>query len=824
MSTEVVQALREKVASGKPYDAAGAVISADVVRRLILSLPFEGESEPSPFTSSGIEIHRAIIDGRMELDNARGADCCPVLALKLCNCILSGGFAGANGQFSQVSFRSCDFRPGSLEPSERLAPIDLSGAELNADLDLQNLGPDPTDGYFWISAQGIEVKGMVDLSGSLLRAPKGQEDVLNLALAQIDGDIHFKKGVALGGRLSLRGARIAGDVWMTGTRIERPNAQALFLQGARIAGFLMLNDSTKADPAVGAKQAFHCIGHMKFEGAEIGRDLYLQNAIVEGKLEAEGLCVRGKVVLASSIAGPIELRGCRIEGTLDLSRLRMTSPKVLDLAEGTIGSSLRLACRDGGSGHAGTQAAEALQSAFCSRGIVDLEGLTCETLDDGDGRLWGKVPRICMNHFTYRRTGSLPEHRRKPTPKLLGDWLRGKRDEGYLPWRWIPPSLLTRGRDFWEPWQLRRNWIYKQFEKAAEHPISIARHRITEDEYRPQPFEQAIRVARAEGREDFAVEFEILKQDIEWGFFNRRVRWWLAFAGIGLATAWPFIHHQPPPGSWIDWLLLVWTVCALASTLFLMINASKVHDFVRRQVPKGHVTQVAATWAIFFLPAFLLLVHTQWRVHPFHFIVGALIFLAIRFISAFAHVVMRFGFGYLWSPIRAIVTLIVAFLIGWWGVHVARQEHMMVVATAPVANLVGRQDNAQADGAVDAESLMGSESIMGRGRFARDISCAQEISEPLYALDILVPLVDLREESRCEVRRVPKTGKGWGDPGQMTVGALWNALPDMTVRNHRFWWLMKALYAIAGWFIVSLSILTFAQSNRTHAEPPEGKH
>jgi len=31
---------------------------------------------------------------------------------------------------------------------------------------------------------------------------------------------------------------------------------------------------------------------------------------------------------------------------------------------------------------------------------------------------------------------------------------------------------------------------------------------------------------------------------------------------------------------------------------------------------------------------------------------------------------------------------------------------------------------------------------------------------------------------------------------------------------------VKALYAIAGWFIVSLSILTFAQVNKTHAEPP----
>jgi hypothetical protein len=824
--------LRALVAQGMAYDAekekdlADQPIPAAVIRELLLGLPPErggagaGPAAPGAVTAAGIDIRNAKIEERIELDDARAADCCPVPALKLTGCTLSDGFAGANGKFSHLSFIGCTFcHAGSLERGERVASLDICGAELGADLDLKEARPDPKDGYFWIAAKGLQVRGMVDLSGSRLRAPEGEEDVLNLALAQIDGDLHFNGGSAQGGRFSLRGARIAGDVWMSKAHIERRGDRALFLQSARIAGYLMLNASIKGRPA-DTGDHFRCIGNIKLEGAEIGRDIYLQDAIVEGKLEAIGLRVRDDVVLKANIDGPIELHGCRIGGTLDLSKLCMTKPNPLDLTEGMIGRSLRLACRgDGEAGATERGKAKPLESEFCMRGVVDLEGLTCDTLDDGDGRLWGRVRRVCMNHFNYRRTGSLPNQDHKRSHTIVFDWVRGKRAEGYWPWRWISASMVPRGRDFWEPWQLRRNWIYKQFEEAAKHPVSIARHRIVEQEYRSQPFEQAIRVARAEGREDFAVQFEILKQNIEWGFFNRRTRWWLAFAGIGLATAWLLIHHRPPPGSWVGWPTLVWTICALAATLFLMVNASSVHDFVRRMIRKGHAAQVAVTWAIFFLPALLLLVHTEWRVHPFHFIVGAIIFLAIRFISAFAQVVMRFGFGYLRRPIRAIVALLIAFLIGWWGVHLAKQENMMVVAAEPVASRVGRLDPALAADYVAGEPLMGSENTMGGEGFARDISCAHEISEPLYALDILVPLVDLHEESRCEVRRVPERGKAWSDPAEMTLGELWNALPDMTTRYNRFWWLMKALYAIAGWFIVSLAILTFAQVNRTHAEP-----
>ena len=85
----------------------------------------------------------------------------------------------------------------------------------------------------------------------------------------------------------------------------------------------------------------------------------------------------------------------------------------------------------------------------------------------------------------------------------------------------------------------------------------------------------------------------------------------------------------------------------------------------------------------------------------------------------------------------------------------------------------------------------------------------------------VIPLIDLREENRCEVRRSAEPGREWPRPSDMKLAELVDAIPAMTVDYHRFWWLMKAIYAIAGWFIVSLALLTFTQVNRTSGEIAE---
>lgn len=1222
---KTVADLCDAVAAGTPFDAVKkgggkGEIAAEVIRRLVLSLPLDDEEGPRPVTPAGIKICRAKIVGRVELEKVILQSGSPVPPIEFHDCILDGGFSGAHGHFSGLSFRSSRF----VDWKDRLAPsVDLTDAAIHGELDMSETGPEATgsadDGsrhdqnHFWVRATGARIDGNVRLSFSTLRAPEDQSgrrmsepaiDALSLSIAEVSGDILLVHASSKG-RISGRGMRVTGDVWLSGARISNPGGLALFLQGARIGGMLMLDGRHERMDSTGIFRPFASQGWLNLNGIEVGGSVILANVEIEpGKglclgleeariggsvnivasrdipstiggqvrlanlevktelkienvclglaedaphetytidarsLSAETLTIRrvrplagagidtwldpqlrplsidlsessvgtlhieasrftgrftaaplrcaGDACINGRIGGEVDLGGAEIGGSLDISGLRMDpSARFLSLKDGAIGHALRLArprkpgnrppsllrarrtqlrcladttlvetlwkyetdergtlyrqsaflerkgtyhlldrradvlgdfvrryghrltdveaakeyfrlrCAYGPSERrfrwlvaapdqlppfaashadqdpmtdrahldsaravgaalvapaAGSQALEALDSidftveceevhlapsarrfdirarlvcgdilargrfqlfaagrktielrsrskperavrlaglpvadgqhlehprsarsadqwvtppalevckeldrqesdrlegrlgphlssGFSMQGQIDLDNLSCTTLDDRAGYLWGPRAQIAMNHFVYRQAHGYPrQHVRKPSHRLLLDWLLAKLAEWLWPFRTGRMADWLRDRDdYWEPWQIRRNWIYQQFSgpprkgARAAAPVAICRRQIDEQEYRPQPFEQAIRVARAEGREDFAVHFEMLKQRIEWRLFNRRVRWWLGFLGIGLAASWLLVSRRGEEGtlfSPIQWA----TIATLVATLALMIGASSIHTLLRWLMPwMPRQVRGFLTWMVFFIPAGLLWLFSDWWSFPYHFLIGFLIFVTIRWMSVFAHFVMRFGFGYLRRPVRAISTLIAAFLIGWWGVYLANARHMLVINAEPVAGLVRGHGS---------DGLMGSESDPSGAQFVHNVPCGPTISAPLYALDVLIPLVDLREESRCEVRRVrlespqderegrttpPQVEYLPPDPTRMGFSELLGSIPEMTVGNFRFWWGLKALYAILGWFIVSLSILTFAQANRTHAEAPTEK-
>lgn len=398
-------------------------------------------------------------------------------------------------------------------------------------------------------------------------------------------------------------------------------------------------------------------------------------------------------------------------------------------------------------------------STVSLHGTVDLENLSCDMLDDSGGRYWGRhLERIRMNHFVYNRASWEPPSdipassgRREPgnaAPALADaaakDSLGKKMKRGVA--KWIPAGLADRlgvtgslqCGPHWTPWEIRRNWIFQQFPRDRIWRLpSPARYRIESSEYRSQPFEQAIKVARAEGREDLAIHFEILKRNIEWRLYSRRNWEWFAALGVFSGLAWLFFHRDN-------------------LTVAIVIGA-------------------------------------------------ILIAVSLAMVSVVAHHLMDWLFGHLRRPIRAIAALVVAFLIGWAGVHAANKRGMMVVDVDPVATLIGEDQKVQV-------MVIGSPRQRGTANLASNIPCRDNINEALYALDVLVPLIDLREESRCEI----------GEAVQARSGDRKDALglfESLTRKPSTFWAVLKAIYAIAGWFLVSLSILTFAQITRARTDP-----
>jgi hypothetical protein len=980
-----------------------------------------------------LSIKGGIVDGRLDLTSTRmkeGGAFCP---LEFEGTVFDGGFSGANCHFSRLSFRQCRFRDGDAAGAWPPMPsIDLSRCTIDAGLEMRDVRPDSAVDHLWIRAPDAGISGSLDLSCSHLRAPEDDRrrrllsdptvDALNLARAQVSGDVLFLSGGRSEGRINGRGVRIGGDLWLTGATLEARGAEALFLQSATIGGMLMLDGRADRADGTGPPRLFACAGDLSLRAAEIGDDVHMENAFIAGRADFLDVEVKNDVILRGAVRDSIDLSGCRIGGMLDLSRLTVgVGFTQLQLCDGIIGRSLRrtraprqmkllaarscaLACLKGAhlletlwvnakgelrqvgwimsakhccpldgfrsgldpaievTGHSVTDAERAAEylrlygtyaagegvfplltdappeaqppvaapalreplvvapprdffavtadpeaagyrvtacflhngrlcrSAFhiapgdravkvrrigqledgptvrriprfegpyilhplCDeaelqvavdrrtwptaqfgpnviavpddkladlrarlepsmralgllRGDLSFENLTCELLDDEAGRYWGDDVHISLNQFVYRRARwDLRSYKSKPSFQRIVDWWRTVEADWLWPRRlnwWGEGDRLRNRDDYWEPWQLRRNWIYRQF-AGSSALVATSRHKIREFEYRPQPFEQAVRVARAEGREDYATHFEMLKQRIEWRLQNRRIRWPLAFIAILAAYLW--LWHIAGH-SWV-------ATAALVSIWIVMLFVSSIEKRVAERL--GERKRWLSKWivvpSLFSLPAIAVYVGAEWWLNPLHFFIALAIFFGLRLVSVFSHAVMRFMFGYLRRPVRAIVSLIVAFLVGWWGVDSANDRQLLVVDANPVASLVGDGSNS---------AVIGSERQENSKLVASDIHCGARISEPLYALDVLIPLIDLREESRCEVGRAATAGqpRPGPAPGSGLTGLV-AALPDLTVQDEGFWGVMKALYAVAGWLIVSLSILTFAHINRAPRE------
>ncbi len=978
-------------------------IDAEVLRHIILGLPLF-EKGPAwarrevacATTGAGVAIKGAQINGRLKLDAAIGGEGGPLWPLEFRQCVFRGGFSAVHAHFSRLSFRDCTFAGEPEDPDSRrpMPTIDLSGARLDGDLDMRGIRPDPaSDGLLWIDAMGIRVVGEIDLSRCHLRGPSGgaarpaceeEDDALNLTLAEIKGDLQLLSGSRIEGRAKLRAAHIEGDLWLRGAtlRRERASDQALFLQSARIDGYLAMDGGWDTTEQGQLFREFSCVGKLNLRATEIGRDLYLKNGLVRGAIEAPGLAVGNDAIFGADVTGNVDLSGCRIGGSLDISELCLASSvRGFTLKDGNIGRSLKvvqgnaryrlvksrrikLACLRGGElietlwrhdpmsgqdgkrkpapkscgegercdglpldrhlvqagflryrrrvlhldGHADNLARAAawfgdfittdppaevelvrriyslrhdlqpsspalkpdagspalayrfkaglllpaprpeaemrrlvdqqewlteplwngmegkeeednspLQAQLGSyvqpkallQGEIDLENLSCDMLDDQAGRGWGPhLDTIKMNHFVYNRTtweflraperrGFALEARSGLLNRLSAAWRKaggGNVVTSLASWlaraivglgrkwfRHVSSGLMRLGAELlpvWFTWlfnladwfrmgehwtsvENKRNWIYRQFDTAGLP--SSSKYQIKRHSYRSQPFEQAIKVARAEGRGDYASYFEILKERIEWSIFISQNRGWFLLGGGVAAAGWLLARQDLDRWSW---------------------------------------------W-----------------------VSAALILLLLSFLPQLANLTMRWGFGYLRRPIRAIFTLIVAFLVGWVGVSAANDDGMLVIDLAPPSPVVGERvpgGVALTEQAASARPLGGAavaqphyvlDPVIGvapvAGTQVVTLPCRQTINEALYALDVLIPLIDLRQESRCDVGRATVPANAAEEATATATGAATPQIFDPVT----IWAMLKAFYAVLGWLFVSLAILTFVHVARARTEP-----
>ena len=146
----------------------------------------------------------------------------------------------------------------------------------------------------------------------------------------------------------------------------------------------------------------------------------------------------------------------------------------------------------------------------------------------------------------------------------------------------------------------------------------------------------------------------------------------------------------------------------------------------------------------------------------------------------------RWCFGYGLKPSNAVVTLIAAFLFGWAFFSYANLRGGMIVDQLPVSSAVR---GTEIGAALTATGI------------ADDVPCGQSIRPSLYAIDVFIPLVDLRQESKCEIGEASTAGnlfRGVPIGGYLLFGE---------VETYRY---IKAIYAFLGWLVMSLSVITFS--------------
>lgn len=161
---------------------------------------------------------------------------------------------------------------------------------------------------------GARIDGQLVLTGATLSNANGTS--LSLGGARIAGGVVARQGFRSYGQIRAVDVRIDGQLNLNGANLNSPNATALSLDGANIAGGVVATHGFHARGEVRAVAA-RINGQLRLSGARLdnfdGTALNLDGAHITGSVVADGLQVQGQVrALVSRIDGQVNFVGATI--------------------------------------------------------------------------------------------------------------------------------------------------------------------------------------------------------------------------------------------------------------------------------------------------------------------------------------------------------------------------------------------------------------------------------------------------------------------------------------------------------------------------------
>ena len=151
-------------------------------------------------------------------------------------------------------------------------------------------------------------------------------------------------------------------------------------------------------------------------------------------------------------------------------------------------------------------------------------------------------------------------------------------------------------------------------------------------------------------------------------------------------------------------------------------------------------------------------------------------------------------FGYGLSPLRAFMSVVAIWLLGWGTISMLSRNNMLQ------ANVTKLAPSALVEKGPPTMMIVPAGTS---GVPPMNLACNDAIEPGLYSFELLTPILNLHQESRCEIRSKPA--------GTNSL-ILWNRerrVPEI-LTHAVIWEYGKALYMLAGSVITSLALLTFS--------------
>ncbi len=811
------QAVLGAVARGEwasfPAELPRPTLRAAFLRHLLLGLPVGApvgaEERCWSLPATGLRIRHARVEGRLDLMDAGGPDGTPLPPLALEDCELPDPIDLTAARLARLSIRGSRFSELTARFARLAGPLEFSGAKplaetawidghgLAVEGDVLGQGAqlagvdsgDARDGALLLS--NAVVTGDVDLSGSTMtglmsldgarvtgkltcagtrlrnRTEGGAGDALVAEGAEIGGAVLLRNGFDAEGRVSLLGARIGGNLECDGAKLRNRTKDgtgiALLAQSAEIGGALLLDDNFDAEGCVSLLGA-RIAGSLQCNGAR------LRNRTEDGTgtaLLAEGAKIGVAVLLRNGFdaEGRVSLLGAKIAGNLNCGgaklRNRTKNGKgiALDAENAEIGGAVLLRGGFIAEGHVSLHSAR-IATGLSIRGATFLNpagaALAAVSLEVGDSLILRDV--VVMGHISLSRArvGAALEWTDLRFPR---DAKSGEATIAYagepdilfdLSHATIATALQPRSLTAEVPGHIDLQGLRAgSLDDDQGFPAGWGigeRHSI-----RKNALGRMLRILRAiwYTRLIWKLRKTIGKN---WttkldGMTYDRLNLAGAADGTGLVTqrlAWLRNQDNFRPQPYRQ----------LAKVLRLQGHADEARAIA---IAEQDATPIA-TW----------------------------------FVRVLWHYFWGFGFGYGLAPMRAVCTLLAGIALGtagtWWA---NEQAKVMVLSTSNVttAAVLGR-DGAQAVFPAPAS-----------GFGAVELPCDGQIISLFYAIDVMLPVIPLHQQSKCEISTEPMLHADKG---------LWLGVT--------FWRWAAALYSILGKIVTALALITFSGIVRRREE------